>query len=118
MAESPAPSPEDKAGSDVASIFRKQVKVRFYRLLNYIALFLFILLVNGGLLATDFILFSMVEWFLHNDVQKYPLLAMWFDYVKIALAFLVLLAAVVHGILSLVTQVRIDWKISRELERQ
>jgi hypothetical protein len=118
MADSPTSSPEDKVGSDVASSFRKQVKVRFYRLLNYIVLFIFILLVNGGLLATDFILFSMVEWFLHNDVQKYPFLETWFNYVKIALAFLVLLAAVVHGILSMISQVRLDWMISRELERE
>jgi hypothetical protein len=118
MAESPAPSPEDRAGSDVASSFRRQVRVRFYRLLNYIALFVFIVLVNGGLLSADFILFSMVEWFLHKDVQKYPLVAMWFDYAKIALAFLILLAAVIHGILSMITQIRIDLMTSRELEKQ
>lgn len=118
MAESPTPSPEERVGSDVASGFRRLITLRVYRLLNYFALFIFIVLVNGGLLGADFILISMVEWFLHNDIERYPLLATWFNYARITLAFLVLLAALIHGILSMITQVRIDWKISRELEKQ
>jgi hypothetical protein len=118
MTENPSPSSEDRPDSDTADIFRRQIRVRFYRLLNYFALFIFIILVNGGLLGTDFVLFSMVDWFLHKDIQKFPVLARWFDYVKISLGFLVSVAVVIHGILSFITQVRIDRMVSRELDKQ
>jgi hypothetical protein len=117
MEENSAPSTVGTDDPAITRVFRRQMKVRVYRLLNYFALFIFLILVNGGLLGTDYILFSMVDWVFHDDVQKYPVLAMWFDYVKIALAFFVLITVVVHGVLSMITQVRIDLMISRELDR-
>ena len=95
---------------------RYKVEQRLYRALNYISVFLFILLVYGGALITDYLLFKLIWVLLSDDIQKYSVVSQVFDFARIGLAFLFILSAIIHGIVSTYSQVRLDIALLSEGE--
>lgn len=91
-----------------------RVRERFFRALDYLSLFAFILIVYGSAVICDYLLFYLMWFLLSDDVAKYPIVAQGFDYARIGLALLFITSAVVHGILSTVSQVQLDIKLARE----
>lgn len=94
--------------------FKEKGEERFYRALNYLTIYLFIIVVYGGALVTDYLLFALMEWLLKVNVERYPVVALGFDYARIGLAALFIIAAVFHGIISTINQMKLDIQLSRE----
>ena len=95
---------------------KQEIVSRYFRALNYLSIYAFILVVYSGALATDYLLFLLVEWLLRDDVQRYSLVALWFDYARTGLALMLIVSAFVHGIISTYSQVKLDLMLSREGE--
>jgi hypothetical protein len=67
----------------------------------------------GGV-VTDYILFSLLWRLLSEEVQKYPIISLAFDYARIGVALFFLFAALVHGLISTYNQIKLDMTLSRE----
>lgn len=97
---------------------KKTISLRYYRGLNYISIYGFILVVYGGALLTDFALFQLMWALFKDDVTKYEWIAIGFDYARIGLAGLFLLNAIIHGIISTVSQIKLDLALAKEDESE
>lgn len=86
------------------------------RAIRYLGLYLYIIIVYGGLLLTDYSIFRLVAWLVRDEIAKHYGLALLFDYLNVGLAIFIMLGALVHGFLSLVTLIKLDYAVSRELE--
>ena len=98
--------------------FRRQIYLRFWRTLNYLSIYAFIIVVYSAFFFTEYLLLREVEKFLHEDVEKFPLVSIWFDNARIGLAFLIMIVAFTHTVIATVSQMRIDATISSEEEKQ
>jgi hypothetical protein len=94
--------------------FSREATTTFRSAAHYLLTYAFILVVYGGAVITDYLLFWLIALLLREDVAKYPFVATWFDRARIGLACLLILFAVVHGILSTISQVRMDWDVANE----
>ena len=99
---------------DDSQLIRRQIRGRYYRALNYLSIYLFIIVVYGSGLIVDSMLFSLMWWLLDEDIQKYDLVARGFDYARIGLAMLFIASAVVHGMLSTYSQIQLDLALLQE----
>lgn len=111
------PSPPGVASQTDANIeqaVKQQLRTRYYRALNYLSIYLFLIVVYGGALLTDYFLILLIEWLLKEDIQRYPIVAQWFDYARTGLGLLLIVLAVTHGVISTISQVRLDLEIARE----
>ncbi len=93
---------------------RARIRKRFWRALDYISIYVFVLVVWGGVLIVDYALLLLIENILEEDIRRYPLVALWFDRAKIGLALLTVATAVFHGIISTIGQIRMDVATARE----
>ena len=50
----------------------------------------------------------LVEWILRADIDKFEVVRTWFERSKIGLAFLVMIGALVHALISTAQQIRWD----------
>jgi hypothetical protein len=96
----------------------REIQGRYFRALNYLSIYAFIIIVYGGALLTDYTLFFLISWLLKEDIQKYSIVALWFDFARIGLALLLIILAVTHGIISTYTQIKLDIQLSREGEQR
>jgi hypothetical protein len=96
----------DKAWSEIR-------RKRLYPALNYVALYMFILIVYGGALLTDSLLFGLMWWLLGDDARD-PLVSQTFTYAKAGLSLLFIASAIIHGVLSTYSQIKLDWKLSQD----
>lgn len=87
---------------------------RLYRAFDYLSIYVFILVVYGGAVISDYLLFLLLWSLLGADIQKYPLVATGFNYARIGLALLFITSAVIHGMISTYSQVKLDIKLSKE----
>lgn len=97
---------------------KQAISLRYYRGLNYISIYGFILVVYGGALLTDFALFQLMWVLFKDDVTKYQWIALGFDYVRIGLAGLFLINAIIHGIFSTISQIKLDLVLAKEDESE
>ena len=114
-AEQVVPAARERFGKEQ---FYAKMEERIYRTANYISIYLYIIIVYGGALLTDYLLFTFMDWLLRVDVERYPVVALGFDYAKVGLALLFIIAAVVHGLISTWGQVKLDLALMRESESQ
>src|SRR6266540_4247119 len=75
-----APEPMD------SKVFWSLQKGRSLRALNYVCIYLFVLIVYGGALLTDYLLFQFMWLLLGDDVAQYPMIKTALDLAKIGLA--------------------------------
>jgi hypothetical protein len=102
-------------GHETASVeLRKQIQIRFWRTLNYLSIFVFIIVIYSGFFLTEYILLREVAAFLAEDVREFSIIDIWFKNARIGLAFLMMLVAFVHGIIATYEQMKIDRAISSE----
>jgi hypothetical protein len=83
---------------------------------RYFKLYIYLILVYGGLLMTDYIIFFLVSVLLHEEIAAHRVVALFFNFLRVGLALFVMLGVFIHGLLSLVTLIRLDLAISRKLE--
>lgn len=95
---------------------QRRITERYYRALDYLSIYGFILIVYGAALITDYLLFVLMWALLSDDIKKYSIVAAGFDYARIGLALLFILGALVHGIISTYSQVQLDLRLSKEGE--
>lgn len=89
---------------------------RLFRALNYLTIYVYILVVYGGAIVTDFAFFQIVQILIADDANRYPLVSLWLDFARVILALLLLIFAIIHAILSTLQQIRMDWSSLRKDE--
>ncbi len=97
---------------------KQRLKDRFYRAIDYLSIYTFILVVYGGAVVTDYLLFLLLWSLLQDEVNKYPLVALGLDYARIGLALLFIASAVIHGAISTYSQIKLDIALAKEGENQ
>jgi hypothetical protein len=105
-----------ESSSVYSTKIRQRISDRFFRALDYISIFAFIFLVYGTAVFFDYLLFGLLWRLLSDDVNKYPIVALGFDYARIGLALLFIAGAIVHGIISTISQIQLDIKLAQEGE--
>ena len=93
---------------------KRRAKKRFYRALDQLIIYAFILVVYGGAVGVDYLMFLYLWWLLGEQVREYPFVALAMDYARIGLAVLFIIGAFVHGVISTISQVKLDLALSRE----
>jgi hypothetical protein len=63
-------------------------------------------------------LFLLLWFVLSEEVEKYPLVKQALDYARIGLALLFITSAIIHGLLSTYSQIRLDLELAQEGEEQ
>lgn len=103
---------------DVKERVMRRIRDRYFRALNYVSIYVYVILVYGGALISDYFLFWLISRLLSEDIRQYPVIALWFNYVRIGLAWSLIVCAITHGFLSTYKQVKLDIALSREREEQ
>ncbi len=93
------------------------LKMRFFRIINHLTIYVYILVVCGSAVVTDYLLLGLIERLLIVNVQRYPMVALWFDRAKIAIALLCILVAFVIGVFSTIYQIKTYMTASRESDQ-
>lgn len=101
-----------------AEQLKKRIKSRFYRALDYLSIYIFIIIVYGGATIAEYLLFSLLWLLLSEDVQKYPIISLALDYARIGLGLLFISSAFVHGALSTYHQIKLDFRLAKEGEKE
>ena len=83
---------------------------------NYLSIYIYILVIYGGALVTEYVLLALIEFLLGPDVEQYPIFASVFDYLRVGLGLLVAVMAVLHAVIITFNQVRRDMELSRKDE--
>jgi hypothetical protein len=96
---------------DKSNKLKAELQERLWQAINYLSIFIFIIIVYSGFFFTEYILLKEVSYFLSDEVTEFPLVKLWFDNARIGLAFLVMVVAVVHGILATWSQIKIDFNL-------
>ena len=99
-------------------LIRRQIIGRGFRAINYISIYVFIFVVYGGALFTDYGLFSLMWWLLSEDVKQYGIISLLFDYTRIGLALLFIATAIIHGVISTYSQIKLDITLMHEDEKK
>ena len=111
------PTPRtDEEHAALVAWYKQQRELRLERIKNYFSIYVFILVVYGGALITEYLLVSLMAQLLSDDVARYPIVSAGFDYARIGLALLAIALSVVHGILAVVSQVRMEIELLQEGE--
>lgn len=80
------------------SAVMRRLHHRLWRAIDYLSIFIFILVVYVGAVITDYALFFVLWTLVSDDVKKYPLVAMALDYARIGLALLLIMSGTIHGL--------------------
>jgi hypothetical protein len=86
--------------------FLENLKVRFYKALDYLILFVYLLVVSICALLVDYILILVLSLLVADDIEKFPIIAQAFIWFKIGSGFLIFIAAIVHSFFSAASQIR------------
>jgi mannitol-specific phosphotransferase system IIBC component len=101
-------------GSNEKNEFISKLNKRYYKALNYLSIYVYVIIVYGTGLIADYILFALIDMLIIEDTKKYPIVAVWFEHAKIGLALLFISCAVIHGVFSTIGQIKTDYTLSRE----
>jgi len=104
--------------ADIKQRVMWRIRDRYFRALNYVSIYVYVIVVYGGALISDYFLFWLISWLLSEDVQRYPVIALWFDYARIGLAWLLIVCGITHGFLSTYKQVKLEIALSRERDER
>lgn len=116
MSQKHKADPSEKARPFDRKRIKQRLLDRFYRAVDYLSIYAFILVVYGGAVITDYLLFLLLWSLLNNDVNKYPMVASGLDYARIGLALLFIAGAVSHGVISTYSQIKTDITLAKESE--
>ena len=101
---------------DIKDRVRNKLRGRFYRSLDYLSSYAFLLIIYGGFLFAEHSLLYLVVWLLRDTVAKFHVVAQFFEFAQIGLALLVVINALAHGIFSTISLIKIDFATSKEIE--
>ena len=100
--------------TDPKDIFIQKSKSRFFKGLDYLTLFIYVVVVSVCALLADYIIILAIEFTVASDISSYPIVSQAFDWFKIGSAFLVLIAAAVHAFFSAWSQIKFEIETARE----
>jgi hypothetical protein len=100
-------SPE-KPQSDLKQLFLKNLRIRLYKTLDYLTLFVYVVIVSVCALAADYIIVLAIKRTVSAAVTQYKVVSQAFDWFQIGSAFLVLVGATTHAFFSVYSQVRFE----------
>jgi hypothetical protein len=103
-----------QSASDPKAVFVRNFRRRFYRGLDYLALFIYVAIVSIGALLADYAIVRAIELTVASDVSRYPIVSRVFEWFKIGSAFLVLIAAAAHAFFSAWSQMKFEIEVARE----
>jgi hypothetical protein len=99
---------------DPREAFLKNLKSRFYRVLDYFSLFLYIVLISVGALLADSAIVFAIERTIASAIVKYPIVKQCFDWFQIGSAFLALFGALIHALFSAWSRIQFELETMRE----
>jgi len=100
--------------SDPKAIFLRNCRGRFYRGLDYLTLFVYVVIISISALLADYAIILVIELTVASDVSRYPIVSEAFKWFKIGSAFLVLVAAAVHAFFSAWSQIKFEAEVAAE----
>lgn len=95
---------------------RERVRIRFLLTREYISIYFLLFLVYASFFLFEYALIRIVGWLLSDPVQKYALVSLWYDYLQIALAILIIILSGYHGIMATRMQMKVERAISDEAD--
>lgn len=93
---------------------RHEIVNRFWRSLNYISISVCLLVVYSCYITADYLLFSLIFWFMGDSIAQEPLIARVVRYLQIGIALAGILAAITHCYYSTTGQIDLDRRFSKE----
>ena len=99
---------------DPRIIFLQQSKIRLYKGLSYLTLFIYVVFVSACAFLADYVLVVIIENIVARDISKYPMVSTAFDWFKIGSAFLVFIAAGIHSFFSAWSQIKFELDTIKE----
>jgi len=108
----------DEPTADPGQVFRRHLRWRWFRALDYLSLFLYALVISTGALVVDYVLFLVIKLVVSDAVAGYPVVTVWFDWFQIGSAFLVFIVAFIHAIFSAYSQIRFEIETAKQQEGQ
>ena len=91
-----------------------RIRVRFFRALDYLSLFAFIIVVYGAAVVLDYAFFEGLVHLLKRSADESPFIASLLHYFKVGLALIAMGLGAVHaGHLA-----RSQWRLDRELSKE
>jgi hypothetical protein len=113
----PKPKPRPRFGHDPDETRRvvfARIRVRFYRALDYLSIFAYIVVVYGAAVAADYVFFEGLVHLLKRSADESPFIALMLHYFKVGLALIAMGLGAVHAGHSAWSQ----WKLDRELSKE
>lgn len=114
VAQPPSPSPSPSPSPE--ALIRQQMRLRFWRTLNYLSIFTSCLVVYGSAVVADYLLFLLIWALMGDTMTQHPIVVQAADFTQIGLALMALFGMLVHGVFSAWGQIQLDLKLSREGE--
>jgi hypothetical protein len=100
--------------TDPKDIFSQNLRTRFYKALDYLTLFVYVVVVSVGALVADYFIVYAIQLTVLPAVLKYPIVSQAFDWFQIGSAFLALIAAGIHAFFSVYSQVKFEVQTAKE----
>ncbi len=105
---------QEKVRRDPKDIFLDNFRLRLYKGLDYLVLFLYALVIALGAFVADYVLAMVLSWLLEPTVSKYTEVATLFDWFQIGSASLTLVVAFAIAFFSALSQVQFAYETSKE----
>jgi hypothetical protein len=117
--DAPATGARDrpKAGMLTVAQYKDRLWRRLFRTLDYVSIAFSILMVYGAALVADYLLIYLIEYLFRDEIAESSFVASFFHAVRVGLALLTFILALIHGVRSAVEQYRLDSRLTREDEK-
>lgn len=102
------PMPNDPKG-----IFLQNAKNRFYLGLNYVTLFMYVVIVSTSALVADYIIVFAIKKTVASAVSQFPIVEQAFSWFQIGSAFMVLIGAATHACFSAYSQIKFEVEVAK-----
>lgn len=106
-----------KAGMLTEAQYRDRIRRRLFRTLDYASIALSMLCIYGSVLISDYLLMGLIGYLFRAEVEDSGYLALTFKGIRIGLALLAFVLAMIHGVRSGIEQYRLDAKLLKEDEK-
>jgi hypothetical protein len=104
----------EKALEEPKQQFLRNLRLRWYKALDYLALFGYVAVVSVSALVADYIIMLAIERTVSAAVAQYTIVSQAFGWFQIGSSFLVLIGAATHAIFSVYSQVRFEVEAAKE----
>jgi hypothetical protein len=100
--------------ADIREEYLDRMHERFWRGLNILSVFLFVLILYLACIGVDFLIIRVVEYLLAQSVGDIEFMQWAFTNTRIGLGLMSIVATLVHGAISALNQIKLDWELFKE----